>query len=319
MLVHGADGQLLDDALAAAARGLVPDPAHRLLGREAMDGREVTVETILRSAMTLPFMMPARLVAVRHCQALSAKGEALLAEYVARPNPTTALLLLADESLRATRERRADHWLLRVVPAAATVELPVRRGRALEEWLRQRTAAEGLGLSEEAARLLVQWVGDDSGALLAEARKAALAAGPEHRSVGVGEVTAVVGEHRLSGVFDLTRAVERREVGQALKALDRLLATEEPTFLLAMLVRDVRSAWMIREWRRRGQSVDQIARALRRPPGAVEALVAYATGPGGESLPGKLRRCWDVERRLKSGGQARAEMARLVAELCDTR
>src|SRR5947208_1484361 len=87
--------------------------------------------------------------------------------------------------------------------------------------------ATQITLGEDAARLLVQWVGDDSAALLGEARKAALAGGARNTTIGVKDVTAVVGEHRVSGVFDLTRAVQRREVGAALRTLDRLLAGEE--------------------------------------------------------------------------------------------
>jgi DNA polymerase III delta subunit len=229
------------------------------------------------------------------------------------------------------------------VPAAAVVALPSRQGRALEDWLRQRAALEGLEITEEAARLLVEWVGDDAAGLLGEARKAALAGGPEPHAVGVKEVAAVVGERRLSGIFDLTRAVERRQPALALKLLETLLAGEEPMRLLALLTTEVRTAWTVREGLRRGQTVEQMARALRRPPGVVQGYAAAAAASvsergagsargragseargsdrppdarGSGTLAWKLRRCWEVERRLKSGGDARAELVALVAELC---
>jgi DNA polymerase-3 subunit delta len=258
-------------------------------------------------------MAPRRLVAVRHCQALAVKGMDVLAEYCARPNPTACLLLLADESLAAARDRK-DHWLLGAVPAGAIVGLLARQGAALEQWLRRRATGEGITVSEEAARLLVQWVGDDSAALLGEVRKAALAGGPENRTVGVKEVSAVVGEHRVSGVFDLTRAVERRDVGLALRTLESLLATEEPMLLLAMLSREVRTAWTIREWLKRGQSIEQIARTLRRPLPAVQAHASARESPATEAS--RLRRCWAAETRLKSGGDPRGELSALVVALC---
>jgi DNA polymerase III delta subunit len=229
------------------------------------------------------------------------------------------LLLLADESLRAGRERKSDHWLLGVVPAGVVVEPVARRGRALEEWLRRRAQLDGLVVSEEAARLLVQWVGDDPALLFGEVRKAALAGGPDNRSVGEAEVRAVVGEHRVSGIFDLTRALERRDLALALRTLDGLLATEEPMLVIAMLTREVRTAWTVQLWRRAGQSVDQIARILRRPPAAIDALLASLGAESPASLGGKLRRCWDVERALKSSGEPRAELALLVSELCAAR
>src|SRR5213594_4998523 len=314
-LLHSADGQLLDDALTTATRGLFPDLALAAWGREVFDGRERGVDEIVRSALTLPFGGGRRLVAVRRAQALAARGADALAAYAASPNPASCLLLLSDEPLRASRDRRTDHWLLGALAPAAIVELPTRGARDLAGWVRQRAALEGLTVTDEAARLLVELTGEDTATILGEARKAALAGGPDNRAVGVKDVGAIVGEHRLDAIFDLTRAVERRDLAGALKTLDRLLATEDAPLLLSVLARDLRTAWTALAWRRRGRPVEEIARTLRRPPAVIEAL----TGPtsGSEALfAWKLRRCWDADRRLKSSGEPRAEMAALVADLC---
>jgi DNA polymerase-3 subunit delta len=314
-LLHGPDSQLLDDALAAATRGLFREAGEAALGREVFEGGEVAVDDVVRAASTLPLMTAMRLVVVRRCQALPAKGADALAAYARDPNPSTSLLLLADESLGASRERR-EHWLLGAVPASAIVALATRDGRSAEAWLRQRAAAEGLTVGEEAARLLVQWVGDDGASLLGEARKAALAGGADNTTVGVKEVTAVVGEHRLSGVFDLTRAVQRREVGRALRTLDRLLATEEPMRLLALLTADVRATITVADLAGRGQGAEQIARVVRKPAPVVDAI---ARGPAAASAPvlaRRLERCWEAERRLKSSGEPHAELTALVVDLC---
>jgi DNA polymerase-3 subunit delta len=314
VLIHGPDPQLLDDAIATATRGLLPDASAAAFDREVFDGQSAEPEAIINAAMTMPVMGAMRLVVVRRCEALPAKAADLFTRYAAKPNPSACLLLLATESL-AQRDGKA-HWLLGAVPAAATIALVQRKGRAQEDWVRQRAQAEGLTVSDDAVRLLVQFVGDDSLALLGEVRKAALAGGPDNRTVGVKEVSAVVGEHRMSMVFDLPREVERRDVGAALRTLDRLLATEEPHGLLALLTREVRMAWTIKAWRERGQSVDQIARTLRRPAFAIEALATATAALSASVLARRLERCWEVERRLKSGGEARAEMGALVAELC---
>jgi len=315
VLIHGAEGQLLDDALAAVSRRLFADPGAALFDRQVLDARETDVDAVLLAARTLPVQAPARLVAVRHAQALPARGADALARYAADPSPAACLLLLADEPLGAARDRK-PHWLLQALPAGAVVEAGLRRGRALEEWLRQRAAAEGLVVSEEAARLLAELVGEDGAALLGEARKAALAGGPDNRAVGVSEVAAVVGERRVQATFELVRAIERREVGLALRTLDRLLATEEPLAVLGALVREVRTGWLVREWRARGVPVEEIARRLRpRPPAAVEALVARVGALPPAAFARRLARCWQAEWRLKSGSEPRAELAALVAEL----
>ena len=318
VLLHGGDVQLLDDALDAATRGLFPDRALATWGREVIDARESSVDEIVRSAATLPLGVERRLVAVRRAQALAAKGADALGSYAASPNPASCLLLLADEPLRASRERRTDHWLLGALPAAAVVELPTRGARDVAGWIRQRGAFEGLTITDEAARLLVELTGEDTATLLGEARKAALAGGPDNRNVGVKDVGSIVGEQRLDGLFDLTRAVERRDRAAALKTLDRLLATEDAMLLLTVLTRDVRTAWTAVALRRRGRSVEEIARALRRPPVVIETLTGSSSGSEAH-FAWKLRRCWDVERRLKSSGEPRAEMVALVADLCAER
>jgi DNA polymerase-3 subunit delta len=316
-LIHGADAQLLDDAQTAVTRAVFPEPAHAVFDRDVFDGRTVDVEAIVNAALTLPLGAPRRLVVVRHSQGLPAKGADTLARYAANPNPSACLLLLADEPLGPTRDRK-PHWLLATLPAAATVELVLQRGRAVIEWLRERAAAEGLQVSDEAARLLVQWVGEDTATLLGEARKAALAGGPDNRTVGVKDIEAVVGEHRVSAIFELTRAIERREIGLALRTLERLLATEDALPVLVALAREMRMMATVRQWRSDGRSIDQIARMLGRPPVVAEALATAAATESAATIGRKLGECWRTEHRLKTGGEPRAEMAALVVELCRT-
>ena len=124
----------------------------------------------------------------------------------------------------------------------------------------------------------------------------------------------------MSDVFELTNAVERRELGVALRTLDRLLATEEPIFLLTLLTRNVRVALTVRDLAADGQSAEQIARSVRPvPPRVVQGIMARVTGAAGDALPAHLVRCWQAEWRCKSGGQPRAELTALVAELCGAR
>lgn len=86
--------------------------------------------------------------------------------------------------------------------------------------------------------------------------------------------------------------------------------------MLALLARDLRLAWTVRTLTEAGQSPAEIARALRLPPAVVETL---GRGDPAARLAEKLARCWDVERRVKSSGEPRAELTVLVADLCAER
>ncbi len=274
VLLHGPEPFLIEEALAGLTRVVCSDPGLLAMSREVLEAREAGAEGIVRAAETLPWGTPRRLVVARGVEALGAKQAEPLVEYLRAPNPATVLALAVPQPLASS------HWLRSAVPAAAAVEIPELAGRALAGWLRSRASAEGLELADDAAQLLVAMVGDDPAALVGEMDKAALAGGPENRRVGTAEVRAVVGEHRSHEVFELTRAVERRDGAAALLLLERLLAAgEEPLRILAILS---------------GQSRHAAPRAV------------------GE----RLERCWQVERRLKLGGAPRPELAVLVALLC---
>jgi DNA polymerase-3 subunit delta len=311
LLLHGSEPFLLADALDRVTRALFPDPSTAALNRELLDARDTTADAAIRAALTLPFLAPTRLVAVTRAQALSAKGHEPLADYAKAPNPSTCLLLLADEPLRA------DHWLPKTLPPAAVVEARRPSGASLVSWLRNRATANGMEITEEAAQLLVQWVGEDLTALVSELEKAALYASPTTSRVDLAEVRAVVGEHRLRTTLELVRALERRELGPALALLERLLdAREEPLAILGMVTREVRFTWLAKEWSRRGHSAEEVARLLRRPQHAAESLLARAAALSSEALAQRLTWCWKAERRLKSGGLPRPEMAALLVDLC---
>ena len=311
LLLHGPEPLLLEDALARVTRALFPDPAGAALSREVLEAREAGADGIARAALTLPFLTDRRLVAARGVEALGTRQAEPLVAYLAAPNPSTALLLLVDQDLSP------GHWLLKAVPPGAVVAVPRPTGRAVVTWLRSRASADGLELGEDAASLLVQLVGDDLTTLRAEVEKAALAGGPANRRVTVAEVRAVVGEHRLRHVFELTRALERRDAPAAYGVLGALLgAGEEPLGVLGMLTREARILWQVADALERGQSPDEIGRVLRRPPAAVAAVTALARSVTADGCRRRLARCWDVERRLKSGGQPRAELALLIADLC---
>ena len=274
VLLHGPEPFLIEEALAGLTRVVCSDPGLLAMSREVLEARDAGAEGIVRAAETLPWGTPRRLVVVRGVEALGAKQAEPLIEYLRAPNPATVLALAVSQPLASS------HWLRSAVPAAAAVEIPELAGRALAGWLRSRASAEGLELADDAAQLLVAMVGDDPAALVGEMGKAALAGGPENRRVGTAEVRAVVGEHRSHEVFELTRAVERRDAAAALLLLERLLvAGEEPLRILAILS---------------GQSRHAAPRTV------------------GE----RLERCWQVERRLKLGGAPRPELAVLVALLC---
>lgn len=274
VLLHGPEPFLIEEGLARLTRAVCPDPGLLAMSREVLEARDAGAEGIVRAAETLPMGTPRRLVVARGAEALGPKQALPLVEYLRAPNPSTVLVFTVPQPLVPS------HWLTKAVPAAGAIQIPQLTGRSLVDWLRSRAATDGFELGADVAQLLITLVGDDPAALAGEVGKAALAGGPENRRVGAAEVRAVVGEHRSHEVFELTRAVERRDAAAAVSLLERLLvAGEEPLRILAILAGHAR-------------------RAAPRAAGD------------------RLERCWRAERRLKLGGAPRPELVVLVADLC---
>jgi len=311
VLLHGTESFLIDDAVRQVTRVLFGEATDLDLLRETFDVKEAGAESVVQAALMLPWGSGRRLVVARGVEDLGAKQGEPLAVYVRAPNPSTALLLVANQSLNAA------HWLMQAVPPGSSVGVAPLAGRQLIGWLRARARTDGLEIDEAAAELLAELSGNDLTRLRGDVEKAALAGGPDNRRVGVAEVRAVVGEHRLRHIFELTRALVARDSATALRLLELLLnAGEDPLGVLGMLGREVRAIWQAAEGLRAGRREDEIARGLRRPPDAAAAVIERARAMAPDGPARLLTRCWEVERRLKLGGSARPEVSLLITDLC---
>src|SRR5258708_39789041 len=101
----------------------------------------------------LPWIGERRLVIARGVDGLAAKAGESLAAYAKAPNPSTALVLVADALLEG------GHWLLRALPATAVVAAPALGGRAPAGGARHPAPAPGRRPPGGAAHLLAELPG----------------------------------------------------------------------------------------------------------------------------------------------------------------
>jgi DNA polymerase III subunit delta len=298
---------------------VLPDPAATAWNREVLYADVTTPEALVSAGLALPLLGDRRVVLVRGVGELGAKAvERLrLAVEGARgqpggwPTAGTTLLLVA-----VGLERKSP--VLRLVPEAEQVEARPPAGRAVTGWLQARARGMGLTLTPAAAEMLIGLVGDDLSRLAGELTKAAILVGSEGQ-VTEEVVTALVGESRVRQYWELGQALEDGDQPRALRVLDQLLAAgEEPTPLLGQIVGYLRDVWRVKAALTEGRDARQMAKVLPRPrpPFAVQRLIARADAVPGAMVEAAVTRCFDVERRLKSGeGEPRALLTALVADV----
>lgn len=191
-----------------------------------------------------------------------AKG---LAEYVARLPETTILVVFVPDELKA------DHPLMQAARRYGTSHVFSKpQGAKLEEWVIRRARTQNRRLSQDAARMLVESLGDDLRMLASEVDKLSTYVG-EGGEIRAEDVRALTPVARQSKVFDLTDALARRDTATALRLLHELLANgESPLGIVALTAFQTRSLMQVKLLSDRGMPAYQIASAAGLAPFVVE-------------------------------------------------
>jgi DNA polymerase-3 subunit delta len=186
---------------------------------EVLSAHEATGEDAVAASNALGlFAVERRLVVIESVERWKAADLKALAEYLKRPAPTTVLALVGDEV-------KPDSQLAKVVAKAGEVlvyDLP-KRGRKpdLPRWVEAQLRARGTLIDSDAARMLVELVGDDVEELATEVDKLAIWAARER--IGDREMAELVPARAETPPFDLTDAWGRRDVAGVLAASERIV------------------------------------------------------------------------------------------------
>jgi DNA polymerase III subunit delta len=166
------------------------------------------------------FTVERRLVIVDSVERWRADDVKAVGEYLKRPAPTTVLALVGHEVKR-------DSALAKAVAKAGEVlifDIPT-KGRSskadLPKWVEQQFKERGVQVDRDAARALVELVGDNADEILTEVDKLTTWAAGE--AIHEREVADLVPARAEIPPFDLTDAWGRREIAAVLEASERLV------------------------------------------------------------------------------------------------
>ncbi len=339
-LLHGEDpfrirlraGELVGSLLAGdapatgglASRALLPFGG--AFGLTRLDARsEDAADTILVAGQSQGlFAAPEerRVVLVEHAESL----ERL--DVVERFPPEAALVLVAPEPMRSARSRSRGKAkqapasgpgaLLDVVESAGgSVERFDRLGHEqLGPWIAARATLHRVDLRADAVAALAFALGADTERIESEVRK--LGAWANGAPVTADDVRGLVTGAIESDVFELTKAVVRRDVRTAAPLLERLLGEgNAPQQLLALLL------WQFRVLLFASRSptqadAERMAKAIRSSPGAIFRYVQYARGMAPSDILRAYESLYACDISIKTGRAESDEAALLlcVMDLC---
>ena len=223
---------------------------------------------------------------------------------------------LADDAVVVLRANATTGALGRAVrDLGGTVEaFDAFDAQALEEWVRRRSRALGLSLDAEAASALALAVGSDLERLDHELEKLVAYAGGA--PVSERDVRLLVSGAVEQDVFDLTRAVVRRDVRTALGTLERLLDSGEPPLRLhGLLVWQFRLL-LVAAGVRNDEDLEQAVAKTGLSRGALARMRREAAGIRQATIRHAYESLYFADLAIKTSVDARSVFQLLVLDLC---
>ena len=243
-LVRGDDPVLLSDRVRALVDELVGD-ADRSLAVEELDESsyrtddDYEIDPLVDAAQTPPFLTDRRVVLGRELARFS-KGADVepLIRYLADPLPTTALVLVWDRGPSAQRASSPPKALVTAIEAAGGVieSTTVGGGKAASTWMEARLSNAPVQLDASARRALGAHLGED------RARVSGLldtlhSTFGEDQALSAADIAPFLGDAGSVPPWDLTDAIAKGDIPQALASLHRMTDAggRHPLELLAIL------------------------------------------------------------------------------------
>ena len=266
---------------------------------DTFDGKEAVGDDIVAACNTMPFGIEKRLVVVHNADAMKKADSEALVDYLKAPAEFTVLMLLANKLAKNTRLYKAAA----AVGPKSVIDCAPRKAYEMPAQVRAMAPAHGIAITDVAAKLLVELVGEDTVHLDAELKKIALAhAGAQ--PVGPDEVAQLVARTSQAKPWDFSGAFSQRNVAECVSVRKKLGDTS-PYALIGFCVSSLREMLTYHALAARGQvAASVLAKQLKMPDWKAKKVVAAARLWKPEELRHALSTARDCERAMKSGADA---------------
>jgi DNA polymerase-3 subunit delta len=239
--IYGEDDFLKEKAVKELLAAAVEE-ATKDFNLDVRQGGELDAETLGSLLSTPPMMAERRVVVVRDAAALKKDAKGWLDGYLERSARIDAADVVLVLTYASGEKGKPDKNILARTLAVDFAPLSWDR---LPKWIAHHASTElGVSVTDAAAELLQQAVGNDLSALAAELDK--LASYTRGEEIDESAVAAVVGVRRGETLADFLDLVARREAGRALALVPHILTQPKVngvTIVMALTTQTLALAW----------------------------------------------------------------------------
>jgi len=323
-ILFGADDFSLRESLKELKQGW-GDEESLAINTTLFEAPKLTPAQLLGACDSPPFLGENRLVIVdgllgrferkdgssTRSKSLKSDEWQALVDYAARIPPFTQLVLL-DGNIK-----KNNTLFKKLAPNADVREFRLPKGVKLQQWVQSRVAEYGVGISPQAAKLLVESAGDNLWTLANELEKLSLYAGG--RRIEEEDVKQLTSYTKDTNVFAMVDAIVERRASAAMQTLHQLLTDGmAPPYLLVMITRQLRLMVQAKELVALKVPVTGMTEELGVSPYyPIDRLLKQTAGYSMSRLIEVYRKLLETDIGIKTGkwkGELALEL--LIAEVC---
>ena len=250
-----------------------------------------------------------RLVIVERVERWKKADVEAVAAYLGNPVPGAVLALVADEAPKSDALAKA------VGETGQVLAFEAPKPRDLPAWVRSQFERLGAGAEPDAARALVEIVGDDLVALATEADKITIWAGGSQ--ITRADVEALATPAREAAAWALTDAWGERDGAAMIAAAESELERREPFAISVRLAAHVTLVRGVKLLAAEGVGARDIAKRVKVHEFRVRKAIGHADRYSQEELDAALVRLADLDAALKGASRLSNthELTRALADL----
>ncbi|MCL5019353.1 MAG: DNA polymerase III subunit delta [Patescibacteria group bacterium] len=241
--VTGKEDYLRDMAIKEILNRTV-DPATKDFNYNAFQGGDVDIKQVVNQIRSFPMLGDRRVVLVRNVDQMDNAAQKILAQCVEEPTDTT-VLVLEGRSLPAK-----SPLLVILKKKNFLFEFDTLYENKIQRWVQIYAKRQNKEIEKEAVYDLIEIVGTDLRQLSNELDKVILFCGAQ-KIIRNEDVHSVIGISRQFNIFELQKALGKRNLNRALHILFRMLVQgENPAGILIMITRYLTVLWKlkVRNW-----------------------------------------------------------------------
>lgn len=303
-LIYGSETYLLEDTIhRIISAGLSIEEQEFNLSK--FDMGEYPVEMAVEEAYTFPFMGQRRVVLIKEAVFFSGQKDSKkvehdmdkLLKYIEEPAPETVFIVHApyeklDERKKLVKQMKKQAIVMEGAPL---------KEKELHQWIEEKARQEQVEFEAEARTELMALTGANLMQMGSEIRKLATHVG-ENNNVTREHVSSLVARSLEQDIFVLVDGVVKGQAHQSMKVFKDLLKQKEPPLrIMAMMVRQFRILYQIKQLTQQGYGEKMIASQLKLHPYVVKLAAKQVQRFQDKELLSYLDQLADLDYQIKTG------------------